>query len=108
MILILKMLLRFLSEFVKSFDSINDELINEVDVIDIVTPTLSHFDNAYSALRKFKHVFIEKPIVTTPHQALELIQIAEEANVKVQVGHVERFNPAFVAASPFIEQPFIH
>lgn len=89
---------------IKSFDSI-DELINEVDVIDIVTPTLSHFENAYSALRKFKHVFIEKPIVTTPQQALELIQIADEANVKVQVGHVERFNPAFVAASKFIEQP---
>jgi predicted dehydrogenase len=89
---------------IRAFSSI-DDLINESDVIDIVTPTLSHFDSAYSALRKFRHVFIEKPIVTTPQQALELIQIAEEANVKVQVGHVERFNPAFVAASPYIETP---
>lgn len=89
---------------IPSFDSI-DALINESDVIDIVTPTLSHFDSANAALRKFKHVFIEKPVVTTPAEALELIRIAEEANVKVQVGHVERFNPAFIAASPFIDQP---
>lgn len=89
---------------IPSYDSI-DTLINESDVIDIVTPTLSHFESANSALRKFKHVFIEKPVVTTPAEALELIRIAEEANVKVQVGHVERFNPAFTAASPFIEQP---
>ncbi len=82
-----------------------DDLINDVDVIDIVTPTLSHFDAASSALRKFKHVFIEKPVVTTPQQALELISLAEEANVKVQVGHVERFNPAFIAALPYIQQP---
>lgn len=89
---------------IKPFDSI-DELINEVDVIDIVTPTLSHFGSAYNALRKFRHVFIEKPVVTTPAEALELIRIAEEANVKVQVGHVERFNPAFVAAAPYINTP---
>lgn len=89
---------------IKAFSSI-DELIDESEVIDIVTPTLSHFESAQSALRKFRHVFIEKPIVTTPKQALELIHIADEANVKVQVGHVERFNPAFVAASPFIETP---
>lgn len=82
-----------------------DDLVNQVDVVDIVTPTLSHFEIANSALRKFKHVFIEKPIVTTPAEALELIRIAEEANVKVQVGHVERFNPAFISASKFIHQP---
>lgn len=89
---------------IKAFDKL-DDLVNEVDVVDIVTPTLSHFEIANSALRKFKHVFIEKPIVTTPAEALELIRIAEEANVKVQVGHVERFNPAFIGASKFINQP---
>lgn len=89
---------------IAGFNSI-DDLIEEVDVVDIVTPTLSHFECANSALRKFRHVFIEKPVVTTPAEALELIRIAEEANVKVQVGHVERFNPAFVAAVPFITQP---
>lgn len=89
---------------IASFAGIN-ELIEQVDVIDIVTPTLSHFNCAFSALKQFKHVFIEKPIVTTPAEALELIRIAEEANVKVQVGHVERFNPAFIAASPHINNP---
>ncbi|MBK6963252.1 MAG: Gfo/Idh/MocA family oxidoreductase [Bacteroidales bacterium] len=89
---------------VRSFDGI-DELIDQVDVVDIVTPTLSHFDCATRSLRKFRHVFIEKPIVTTPGEALDLIKLATEAGVKVQVGHVERFNPAFIAAAPFIGNP---
>ena len=88
----------------KSFEGI-DELIDQVDVVDIVTPTLSHFDCASRSLRKFRHVFIEKPIVTTPEEALGLIKLAAEADVKVQVGHVERFNPAFIAAAPFIDNP---
>jgi len=82
-----------------------DELIDSVDVVDIVTPTISHFYCASTALRKFRHVFIEKPIVTTLEEARELIKIAGEANVKVQVGHVERFNPAFLAAEPFFNKP---
>ena len=82
-----------------------EELIEAVEVVDIVTPTLSHFDCASQALKKFRHVFIEKPIVASPEEALKLIGIASEANVKVQVGHVERFNPAFIAARPFILQP---
>jgi len=86
------------------FDDI-ETLIKAVDVVDIVTPTLSHFDCASKALKLFKHVFIEKPIVTTPEEARKLIELAEEANVKVQVGHVERFNPAFIAARPFINKP---
>ena len=89
---------------VKSFEG-SDELIDQVDVVDIVTPTLSHFDCASRSLRKFRHVFIEKPIVTTPEEALGLIKLAAEADVKVQVGHVERFNPAFIAAAPFIDNP---
>ena len=89
---------------VKSFSSI-DELIDQVDVVDIVTPTLSHFDCASKALKKFRHVFIEKPVVTTPEEARLLIDLAEEAGVKVQVGHVERFNPAFIAATPYIDNP---
>ena len=82
-----------------------DELIDSVDVIDIVTPTSSHFEYAFTALRKFRHVFIEKPIVTTLEEANDLIKIAGEANVKVQVGHVERFNPAFIAAEPYFNKP---
>ncbi|MCF0200810.1 MAG: Gfo/Idh/MocA family oxidoreductase [Bacteroidales bacterium] len=89
---------------VKCFASV-DALIEAVDVVDIVTPTVQHFDCASRALKRSKHVFIEKPIVATPDEANALIKLAEEANVKVQVGHVERFNPAFVAAEPFITAP---
>lgn len=80
-------------------------LIDSVDVVDIVTPTVSHFDCASESLKKSKHVFIEKPVVTTLSEALELIELANEAGVKVQVGHVERFNPAFLAAKPLINNP---
>jgi predicted dehydrogenase len=89
---------------VKSFGSLA-EIIAACDVIDIVTPTISHFSCASEALRESRHVFIEKPIVTTPTEAQDLIKIAREANVKVQVGHVERFNPAFLAARPYFDKP---
>lgn len=89
---------------IKAFDNIED-LIDAVDVVDVVTPTLSHYECASLALRKSKHVFIEKPVTNTPEEAESLMKLAEEANVKVQVGHVERFNPAFVAGRPFINQP---
>jgi len=82
-----------------------DELIDAVDVVDIVTPTISHFNCAARALKKCRHVFIEKPIVTTLNEARELMEIAREANVKVQVGHVERFNPAFLAAEATFDRP---
>ena len=89
---------------VKCFSSI-EELIDSVDVVDIVTPTISHFECASLALKKGKHVFIEKPIVATVDEAGRLIKLADEANVKVQVGHVERFNPAYIAAHPLIDAP---
>lgn len=89
---------------VKRFDSM-DELLDLVDCIDIVTPTLSHFDCASRALRKSKHVFIEKPVTETVDEARILISLAQEAGVKVQVGHVERFNPAFQAAVPYLSNP---
>ncbi|HOV12629.1 MAG TPA: Gfo/Idh/MocA family oxidoreductase [Bacteroidales bacterium] len=89
---------------IKAFASV-EELIDRVDVVDIVTPTLSHYDCASLAMKSAKHVFIEKPLVTTLDEAKALISIAGEAQVKVQVGHVERFNPAFIAAFPFIRQP---
>ncbi len=87
-----------------SFASI-EELIDEVDVVDIVTPTLSHFDCAAKALKRGKHVFIEKPIAASAAEAQQMIVLSNEANVKVQVGHVERFNPAFTAAVNFIDNP---
>lgn len=88
----------------KSFTSI-DELLQEVEAVDIVTPTLAHFDCAKQALLKNKHVFIEKPVTETVAEAQELMQLAEQKGLKVQVGHVERFNPAFIAALPFFGTP---
>ena len=89
---------------VKNYDSI-DELIDNVDVVDIVTPTIAHFVCASKAIAKGKNVFMEKPIVATVDEANELVKLAKDANVKVQVGHVERFNPAFIAAEPYINDP---
>jgi predicted dehydrogenase len=86
------------------FESI-EALIEACEVIDIVTPTLSHFDCATAALRSFRHVFIEKPITNTLDEARVLMSMAEEASVKVQVGHVERFNPAFRAARHRLAKP---
>ena len=89
---------------IKRFHSI-EQLIEASDAVDIVTPTVNHFDCAESALKSSKHVFIEKPVVSTPEEAKKLMEIAEEANTKVQVGHVERFNPAFVAVQDKIDSP---
>src|SRR5690554_7137705 len=80
-------------------------LIDEVDCVDIVTPTTSHFEMASMAIKRSTHVFIEKPVTQTTYEARALLALAEEANVKVQVGHVERFNPAFRAAIPYFDQP---
>lgn len=88
----------------KHFDTIA-KLIHAVDVVDIVTPTLSHYKCARVAIKSGKHVFIEKPISTTVEEAEEIIALAKEYNVKGQVGHVERFNPAFKAVKDKIENP---
>jgi len=89
---------------IKRFISI-EQLIDASDAIDIVTPTINHFECADSALKASKHVFIEKPVVSTPDEAKKLMETAKEANTKVQVGHVERFNPAFVAVKDQIDSP---
>ena len=86
------------------FDNIN-KLMDAVDVVDIVTPTLSHFDCAKKAMEKGKHVFIEKPITNTLQEAEELLQLEKKHRVKGQVGHVERFNPAFMAVKENINNP---
>jgi predicted dehydrogenase len=89
---------------VKAFSTYAD-LLTEVEAVDIVTPTLSHFDLARDAIRNFKHIFIEKPVTNTVQEAKSLLDISLEANIKAQVGHVERFNPAFKAAQSYFEQP---
>jgi len=82
-----------------------ESLVEAVDVVDIVTPTTQHYACASFCMRRQKHVFIEKPVTTTIDEARALIKLSEEAGVKVQVGHVERFNPAFRAAEPFLASP---
>lgn len=89
---------------VKRFEN-PEELIDAVDCVDVVTPTIYHYEIANLALRKGKHVFVEKPITNTLDEAKSLMSLAFEAGVKVQVGHVERFNPAFRAAIEHFNRP---
>ena len=86
------------------FDSI-DKLIAAVEVVDIVTPTLSHYECAMKAIAAKRHIFIEKPITNTVEEAEQIYRLLEANHLKGQVGHVERFNPAFVAAKPAIKNP---
>lgn len=82
-----------------------DALIRAVDAVVIVTPTLFHFEYASRAVKLGKHVFVEKPITAAVHEAKTLCKLADEAKAVLQVGHVERFNPAFLAARSSIIQP---
>ncbi|MEW7279297.1 Gfo/Idh/MocA family oxidoreductase [Aquimarina sp. 2201CG1-2-11] len=86
------------------FNSV-EELINAVDVVDIVTPTFAHFEVAKQAIQAGKHVFIEKPITNTVAEATQLIELAKKHHVKGQVGHVERFNPAYTSVVNKIDNP---
>ncbi|WP_312324700.1 Gfo/Idh/MocA family oxidoreductase [Soonwooa sp.] len=88
----------------KYFDNL-DELLSQIDMLDIVTPTLFHYEYALKAIESGKHFFIEKPVTQTLEQAEELIRLSQEKNLKVQVGHVERYNPAFIATKDYIKNP---
>lgn len=74
-----------------------EELIQASDAIDIIAPTTQHFKLCEQAIRNGKHIFVEKPMTNTMEEAKTLVKLVEEANIKFQVGHVERFNPAFLA-----------
>ena len=89
---------------VPAFKTAN-ELIAACDAVDIVTPTVTHHQYAVNALKRSKHIFIEKPISNTLAEAKEIRSLAAEANVKVQVGHVERFNPAFLSVQKYFDNP---
>lgn len=82
-----------------------ERLIELCDAVDIVAPTNHHFDLCKMAIRKGKHVFVEKPLANTMEEARELVQLVRESNIKLQVGHVERFNPAFLATKETSLQP---
>ena len=89
---------------IKRFDSA-DELLDHCDAVDIVAPTSYHYELCALALRKGKHVFVEKPLTNTMEEAKSLLKLAVESNLKFQVGHVERFNPAFVALKNYKLEP---
>ena len=72
-------------------------LMDQCDAVDIIAPTPEHFSLCELAIRKGKHVFVEKPLANTMDEAKELVKLVKESNIKLQVGHVERFNPAFLA-----------
>ena len=72
-------------------------LMDACDVVDVVAPTNHHFDICEMAIKKGRHVFVEKPLANTMAEARQLVTLAKEAGIKLQVGHVERFNPAFLA-----------
>jgi len=74
-----------------------ERLMDACDAVDIIAPTQHHFSLCEKAIRKGKHVFVEKPLANTMEEAKELVKLVKESNVKLQVGHVERFNPAFLA-----------
>ena len=82
-----------------------EALIAASDLVDVVTPTLAHYSCAKAALLAGKHVFIEKPLTHTLEEGRELATLAARSGLKVQVGHVERFNPALRAALPSFHQP---
>ena len=89
---------------IKRYDTA-EQLIDACDAVDIVAPTVAHFELCKAAITKGKHVFVEKPLANSMDEARTLVKLAKEANIKFQVGHVERFNPAFLALKNYSLQP---
>jgi len=93
-----------LSYNIKAFDSL-DNILNDIDTLVIVTSTPTHFDIARKALAKSINLFIEKPVTSSLEEAEKLIEIAADTKVKIQVGHVERFNPALTSLGKYELNP---
>lgn len=74
-----------------------EKLMDACDIVDVIAPTDHHFNICMQAIRKGKHVFVEKPITQTLQEGRDIVNMVREANIKMQVGHVERFNPAYLA-----------
>lgn len=96
---------KLMNEFGYHYFESAEKLIENCDLVDIVTPTFGHFEYAKMAVKAGKHIFIEKPIANSIEEAQEIIKLAKKFNVKGQVGHVERFNPAFKAVKDKIHNP---
>ena len=85
-----------------------EALITACDAIDIVSPTMHHYEIARKAIECGKHVFIEKPVTRTLEEAKDLVALVEKYGVVAQVGHVERYNPAFQSLSELDLKPQIY
>ncbi|NDA62943.1 MAG: gfo/Idh/MocA family oxidoreductase [Chitinophagia bacterium] len=83
----------------------SEKLIDACDIVDVVTPTDQHYAVCMSAIRKGKHVFVEKPLAATIKEGRDIVNFVKEAGVKLQVGHIERFNPAYLAIKNIPLQP---
>ncbi len=88
----------------KAFSNLT-ELFAAVDAVSVATTTKAHFDVANQSIERGLHTFIEKPITETIEQARQLVNLAEKKKVKIQVGHIERFNPAILALEQFEIKP---
>ena len=82
-----------------------EELLNACQAVVIAAPTTSHYELAMQALKMGKHVFLEKPIASALQESEEIIAYSKQYNLKVQVGHVERFNDAYLSAKPYLGSP---
>ena len=88
-----------------SAESDYTKLLDQVDAVSIVVPTQKHFEVARDCLSAGKHVLLEKPMTTTVAQGRELVQLAQTNNVLLQIGHLERFNPAILSVDEYIKDP---
>lgn len=89
---------------IKRFTDI-EALIQACDALDIVAATTAHFELAKLAIKNTKHIFIEKPMTSDLEEAVQLVELVKEADIIAQIGHVERFNPAFLAVQDRITDP---
>ena len=89
---------------VKVFDNLNS-ILEKVDALSIVTNTEHHYKIAGKCLKSKKHVFIEKPITAMIEEADKLLSMAEQNKVLIQVGHIERLNPALLALNKYEIKP---
>ena len=89
---------------VKVFDSL-ESLLENVNAISIAATTSAHYELAKECLQAGRHIFIEKPITATIQEAEEIVDLANSLNLKLQIGHIERFNPALVSMEKYIIDP---
>ncbi len=82
-----------------------ENLLKQVDAVSIAATTTAHYELAKKCFENSLHVFIEKPITATIREAEELVEISEKKNLNLQVGHIERFNPALVSMEKYIDEP---